>query len=390
MVYLILSILLLILIISYDLNIAKSGRNFWYWIVFICFAAISGLRYKVGGDSFEYFRSFNNEIPILSKLNVIHFQTIRYEPFWIILNSTCKTIIDDFVFFQIVHAIFINLVIFKFIKKNTNYLFTTVLIYWLFFYLYFNMEVLRESLAISFFLLAYPYMSEKKWYKFYLLIFCAIMFHTSAFFLCFLPIFRESKLNKLAIMKIGILVTTIIVLLAIIPNLLPNSEMQSRIASYQMFTPSLLGFIFYLLVFFGGPYFIYVQYTRYTTPIFPDIVVVYFAIATIVSYLTGFSRLINYFMPFLSVYFVNYLFLIYKLRRYRKVRAMLITVIFILALVPKCLYYFKDTSDLVPDTHNYNRWFPYTSIFDKKEYKKREQLYYESLNSGREYLKNRN
>ncbi|WET70814.1 EpsG family protein [Sphingobacterium sp.] len=390
MVYLLLSILLLIFTLAYDLKIAKTGKDFWYWSFFVCFTALSGFRYKVGGDTLEYFNSFTNQIPTLKSLNITHFETIRYEPFWILLNSFCKTIIDDFAFFQIVHAIFINVVIFRFFKKNTQYLFTAILIYWLFFYLYFNMEILRESIAISFFLLAYPYLSTKRLGKFYILVFCAIMFHASAVFLCFLPLFKNAVLNKGTMLKIGFLVFGIILLLGVLPNLMPNTEIQRRLAIYQLFTPSFFGFTFYAMIFFGGPMYIYINYIKYRRPIFKDIIVVYFSIAAIVSYLTGFSRLINYFMPFLSIYFVNYLFLVYNLRRYRKIKAIFIPLIVVIAFFPKYLYYFRDTSDLVPDTHNYNRWFPYCSIFDKQENKERELLFYRSFNDSREYIKNKN
>ena len=128
MIYLFLSIVILTLVVTYDLKKLKAGRDLWYWTIFIFFVCVAGLRYKVGGDSLEYYNSFTGQIPTLNDLSRDHFFSIRYEPFWIILNSVCKTIINDFALFQFVHAFWINFVIFKFFKNNTQYRFTAILV----------------------------------------------------------------------------------------------------------------------------------------------------------------------------------------------------------------------------------------------------------------------
>ncbi|MDR6733829.1 EpsG family protein [Sphingobacterium sp. 2149] len=358
----------------------KAGRNLWYCITYVFFVCISGFRYKVGGDSLEYFNSFANQIPTLKDLTIDHFFTIRYEPFWIILNSICKTILNDFAILQLIHAIWINLVIFRFFKKNTKFLFTAILIYWLFFYFYFNMEILRESVAISFFLLAYPYLSSKKWVKYYLLVICAIMFHTSASFLIVLPLFRNQVLNKTNFIKIGCIVIGIIALFGVAPNLILGGALQQKFLIYQLFTPTFAGFTYYVCLYFFGPLFIYRHYTKYRVPLFRDIAVAYFAIAAIVSYLTGFSRFVNYFTPFMAVFLTNYIVLIFEIKKFRQVRSAVIFFIILISFIPKLLYYTQDTSDLVSDTHKYDLWFPYNSIFDKEENIKREQLFYRSFN----------
>src|SRR5690606_12351352 len=115
----------------------------------------------------EYFNSFTNQIPKLGALKQEHFIMLRYESFWILLNSACKTIIDDFAVLQFIHTIFVNAVVFWFFNKYTKYKFTSLFIYLLFYYLYYNTEILRESIAISFFLLAYPALTAGKWFKYF-------------------------------------------------------------------------------------------------------------------------------------------------------------------------------------------------------------------------------
>jgi len=385
MIYLLPLMLIFPLIFVYDVSTNKVGERFWYNFVVFILICIAGLRYKVGGDTLEYFNSFTNQVPTLGNLSAATFLQIRYEPFWILLNSICKTISNDFVLLQFVHAIFVNVVISRFFRKYTQFRFSSLLVYYLFYYLYYNTEILRESIAISLFVLAYPYLSKGVWAKYYILAICATLFHGSAIIMFFLPLFKTVELNKGTFVRIAFVVISAIILLKFAPNIIPDPELRRRFSGYQEFTPSLFGFLYYLGIFFLGPLYIYLQYGKYRSTLFPELITVYFTIAAVVSYLTGFNRFINYFMPFLTVYFVNYLFLIAEIKKYRQVRSLVIIAVFIISFLPKYLYYFKDTSNLVADTHNYNRWFPYTTVFNKEENEKRRMLFYRSFNYSREY-----
>ncbi|WP_312364460.1 EpsG family protein [Sphingobacterium sp.] len=385
MVYLIPLIIILLSIFSYDVKKSKGGSNLVYIFIVLVLICISAFRYKVGGDSQEYFSSFINQIPKLNDISIGTFAQTRYEPFWVLLNSLCKTIVEDFAFFQFVHATFINIIIAWFFTKYTPYRFTAIFIYSLFYFLYYNMEILRESLAISFFLLAYPFLVKRVWLKYYILAFVGTMFHSSGIIMFFLPLFRNTVLNRGSFIRIAIIVFLVMILLRFAPNLIPNPELRRRFESYQEFTPSIFGFSYYLLIYFLGPLFIYLQYKKERPVLFPELITIYFTIAAVVSYLTGFTRFINYFMPFLTIYFTNYLFLIAALRRYRQVRSFMVSAIFILVFMPKLMFYFKDTSELVAGTHTYNLWFPYASTFDKEENETRRLLFYRSFNYSREY-----
>ena len=105
-----------------------------------------------------------------------------YQPFWYIFNAAIKSVYDDFTFFQFVHAIIVNTAIFYLIPKYTKKKFLGILVYFIFFYLYFNTEILREVLAIVFFLFAYPLIFKKKYIQYFLLCGCAYMFHAFAMF----------------------------------------------------------------------------------------------------------------------------------------------------------------------------------------------------------------
>ena len=56
---------------------------------------------------------------------------------------------------------------------------------------------MRESLAVSFFLLAWPAFRDEKWIKWYILSCCAVMFHVSAGMMFVLPIFKLPVIRNL-------------------------------------------------------------------------------------------------------------------------------------------------------------------------------------------------
>ena len=117
MVYLIPLIFILLGVTFYDTRINSGSGKILYFLSFLTLVILSGLRYKVGGDTLEYFRSFESQIPKLGQLKLETFTNLRYEPLWIIFNSVCKSIVDDFSFLQFVHAIFVNYILFKFFKN---------------------------------------------------------------------------------------------------------------------------------------------------------------------------------------------------------------------------------------------------------------------------------
>lgn len=188
MIYFFVIIGLLILIYFYDYKEARRNRFLWFMVALFVLIIIAGFRYRLGTDSVRYERYFTNVVPTLSKLHTYNFADSRFSPLYIILNSAIRTVTDQFIVFQIVHAIIVNSIIFYFIYRNTRKIFFGVLFYFIFQYFGLNMEVLREALAVCVFLLAWPFFRDGKWIMWFLMSFIAFMCHTSGVFMFILPI----------------------------------------------------------------------------------------------------------------------------------------------------------------------------------------------------------
>lgn len=188
MVYFIVLAILIYCIYTYDYRKQKVGDMVFYIFICILLIFIAGLRYRIGGDSIGYENEYRN-LPTLAHLGAFRFNSIRWEPGFTMLMIFSKTFSSDFTLFQFLHATIVNSIIFWFIFKNTENKFICAFLYCIGMYLNFNTEVLRESLAVCVFLLAWPFFRKGQWIFYYLLCSFACFFHTSAFFTLILPVF---------------------------------------------------------------------------------------------------------------------------------------------------------------------------------------------------------
>lgn len=198
MIYLIVLILLLFLSFRYDIQEKTLYFDFWYRFVLIVFILIAGLRWRLGVDTPNYLEFFYYRYPTLGKFSFTDYG-IGKDPFYVLINSVVKTFGGRFFIVQLIQASIVNILIFKYIKKHSRYFFTCVLLYFATSYFTLNMEIMRASISVVICLFAYDYMLDKKWLKVYLLLCLALMFHMQTIVMFVLPIFLFLRLNKFGI-----------------------------------------------------------------------------------------------------------------------------------------------------------------------------------------------
>ena len=101
---------------------------------------------------------------------------------------------------QLIQAAFVNILIFKYIKKHSKNIFTCVFFYFWMGYTGYTMEIMRGSMSIALCLFGNDYIIEKKWFKGYLLYALALCFHAQTIVLFLLPMLFFLRFNKLGIL----------------------------------------------------------------------------------------------------------------------------------------------------------------------------------------------
>lgn len=180
----------------YDvMGYAKAKWN-WYYLILLWFIIISGFQYMVGSDMPGYVYEYNTYYDYLRfDVGTADVEGKR-QPGWIILSYLCRCVSNDFLFFKLIQAIFVNTAIFTFFKKESKYPFTCVLIYAITSYLIINFNALRQGFAIGFVLYFISCYREKKYLLSLLYMFLAFMFHNMAFVAFVIPIFGLIKYKK--------------------------------------------------------------------------------------------------------------------------------------------------------------------------------------------------
>ncbi len=140
MVYAITIIIMLIGVYRFDIHNQNHNKTLWYRLEWAILVFIAGLRYKIGGDTYAYMEYFET-VPDIFQITDSDFKYSRFQPLFIILVSFIRSFSSCFLVFQLCHAILVNSAFFYFFRRNSEYPFTAVLFYALFFFLNYNTEV---------------------------------------------------------------------------------------------------------------------------------------------------------------------------------------------------------------------------------------------------------
>ena len=158
----------------YDSNLSKPVL--FFTIILIIFF---GLRGFVQTDCLNYYNIYE-KIPTLWEIGKYNNHLDGIEPGFFVYSSIIKSINPDFHFWVFVNTL-IDIVIFTWFFKRYS---TSVLLSWVVFFIFsglvIELNLYRNAKSICLFLLAIPYIQQRKFVKFALLWICAILFHTSA------------------------------------------------------------------------------------------------------------------------------------------------------------------------------------------------------------------
>lgn len=367
--------------LRYINSTSRQDGKVVYVILWLSLILLSGLRYRVGGDSLHYFDVFES-YPTLLTLGSYDFVNAEYNAGWILFNAIIKTFSDSFYTFQIFHALIVNFIIFYFIQRYSRNKFFVVLFYLFFYYLYFNMEVLRESLAIGVFLLSIPSLLNKSWLKYFSYCFLAYLFHSSALILIIFPLFAKKMQVKYQVMLLVLLTVTINLVSfdSLIGSLFGSFSFGQRAArSYLVKEMNIFGVLITLIKIIGF-YFIYVIAQRKKVCFdHPFIVFItpYIIIGILASVIPGVYRFLNYLVIPLLIYSVDVLYTFIRLKHIAQVSLVKILACFFALVLLQVQYFTRETSKYTRGkSYFYNVYLPYHSIFDEKIEQTREDIFY--------------
>ena len=201
MIYIVVLVLLICLSLRYDINEKTKYRDEWYFVMLIVFILIAGLRWRLMVDTPNYIYRFYHSTPLLEDYSFADYP-IGKDPLYVLINSIVKTYGGRFYVVQLIEATFVNILVFKYIKRHSNYIFTCLFFYAITNYLGLCMETMRASFSIVICLYANDYILDKKWVKGYLLMLIALMFHAQTIVMFILPALFFLRFNKVGVVAL--------------------------------------------------------------------------------------------------------------------------------------------------------------------------------------------
>jgi hypothetical protein len=373
MIYIFVIFILLFFIYIYDIGKFFKGKRYTLFFIWLSFAIIAGLSYRVGIDAIRYAENFVRQ-PNIFELAKFDFADSREDPLWVVFSSIFRTISDNFIFLHLSHALIVNGVILYFISKYASLPFTALLIYFLTCYLFFNFEILRESLAVSVYLFAYKPLTKKNWVKYYLITLIAFFIHSSASIAFFIPFLLTITRIK-SWMPIVIVGVTFIVLgsyineivLEILPSLNLNDRVFYKLTTYlgRDEIGISIGFLLKNVVL---PVILLAidKYILHQSSKFAPITKLFLIIGVISMIIPVVDRLLNYLIVIYIIHISETLHKVANRFELRILKFMVINLLIFCFSFASVSWLF--TIDDRVSEYNYNRYFPYSFyIFGEKE-----------------------
>lgn len=384
MIYLFIIFFILIGVLRYDFSSKKPHhKKIFYRYILVFFILMSGLSYKVGSDINAYMAEFSI-ISYDDMIDADFFVLANKQPLWLLFENICKTVVNDFAFMKIVISIFVCVVFFRFFQDNTKYYFSSILAYFFMISFDVNFNILRQSIAMAFFLIAYSCMKNNKFLLTYLFVTLAVMFHNSAVVLLIVPLLTKINIHKVPFLSWTIAVATSIGLLFFmsysglfqgLAMVIQSDDFNTLAELYDggeygtssvrivsvMFYVFLHSFIYYYLVKFKYPNLLIWMFVFYT---------VIFLLSYSIPIL---GRIKLYFTPFYIVAVIELIYIYTKENKSVKNMKVMTVVLLMLFIFPSVKYFFTKNP-------RYNdmqliQYYPYHSIIDKGVEQKRERLF---------------
>lgn len=390
MIYFLVGAFLLFLSFRYDYCGKTKGRNQLYLVLLVVLVLIVGLRWRVGADTTRYLFDFYTDTPSLKDLSLDDLM-IGSSPLWQLLMSFVYTIGGKFYWVQLIESSLVNILFFKYIKKHCQQIFTCVFFYYISLYFSLNTEAMRAAIGIAVCLYANDYMLDRKWIKAFLLIAIGFLFHPQVGVVALTPLFLSLRISRVSlfIMVLSFFVAYAIQItigdyLDILENM-DNEDIGNKLASYggnSLYIENRgLGWQIvnqYPLILYSivGGYFFKSRLPDKLQKLQPFFImgIIYQIMSLQVFIIYRFAETYKIY----TYFYISYAFVeLAKSNRFlTKQIAVFRASIIIFPLIISLSYFNMISKYSV-------RYFPYTSIFNRKIIKKRElHIHTESMNNN--------
>lgn len=175
--------------------ITTSGQRYSVWndwayialvVILVLFA---GLRTNYN-DTWNYIRGFNNCVEFSEWISNPKSLNPFMNPLFYGYQSLLKTWTHNPYLLVFTTAIFSEICFLRFIKKYSDNFLFSVFIFFTLGTFTFTLAALKQTVAMAILTLAFPHLEKKRWLRYFVILFIAMLVHTYALAFVVIPLFR--------------------------------------------------------------------------------------------------------------------------------------------------------------------------------------------------------
>lgn len=358
------------------------------WLLCAILIMMSGFSYGLGGDKFAYMDFFDTMTLDISLFESIYYGILfqSYMPFWTIVNLFAKSWGDSFIIVQFVQSAIVNVLFCYFVSRYTKRWFMFLLLYFLTeVYFQFNMEVMREGIAIAISMIGiHEYFNGRK-LRFVLYFFLALMFHLSAIIVLVFPFvrFRISRMTLVYALLVAFVTWAVsdLLLVAIAQFAIGGiGALIQKVLFYALQASNIFGFIRSAITFLVFPFVI--MYFSVQDESDPELRrrkehLMSFSIflSVIGCAFAGFTRCRNYAEIAYLLMFADFAYMMFRTNQHLISRCIVVVGTFFLVGLKYMIYYPANKA------YFYQLFVPYTTVFtdDYRDVRYRDLIHQEAV-----------
>lgn len=154
-------------------------------------------------DTGNYIGAFQNSQSIAEGFELGIFTDLTGNPLSELYESAMRSITSNYHVYFLIPALLSSLAVIKLFKKYSVTPSFSLLIFFSIGTYVMYIAALKQCIAMFFLLMALPYAIDRKYAKFYFLVFIAVLFHTHAFMFAIVPLLMEKPWGKVTWILLG-------------------------------------------------------------------------------------------------------------------------------------------------------------------------------------------
>lgn len=216
-----------------------QARQFSVNKLFFCCLLLT-LAFPVGlrtyyNDTWNYISGFQIS-PSLRALLASGELSLMQNPAFLVYRSLVRSFTDNYHIFLFIPALFVQYAYIVFIRRYSPSFTLGIAIYFLFGGFVFSLAAMKQTIAMAILLFSVPQLLEKKYVRFYLLVFISFLFHTYAIAFAIMPLFTVKPWSIPTFLLLAVTVFVMTSFESVITAFLDAAnETGKTVAEYEVF-----------------------------------------------------------------------------------------------------------------------------------------------------------